>query len=296
MKDQTLLQIANCLSINVQKLKYPGLLEGKMGVAVFLYHYARYSGIASFRDIADNLIDEIIDSISMSQMSFSNGLSGIGWGMKHLLKEQFIHSDDDILLFFKRQILNYIKDNEDENMLDGFIFLTLGHPKLVDDFVMSIASKKIPLFLSSGSHSLSTLNKILAIANNLPKKHIHPWYDILLNDVNTSIKDKQYKSSDLMICKELLDNFHDKEESPAWKILYDCCDSLLPAGISQADHVKVLWQKLVFLDGSMNEWYDTNWISTLVANKIKDLYIQDLYLSVGLPAFGMEIMLCNSVK
>ena len=41
MKDQTLLQIANCLSINVQKLKSPGLLEGKMGVAVFLYHYAR---------------------------------------------------------------------------------------------------------------------------------------------------------------------------------------------------------------------------------------------------------------
>ena len=109
MKDRILMQIANCLSINVQKMKSSGLLEGKMGAAIFLYNYARYSGRTSYCDLADNFIDVIICNTPEHQISLPEGLSGIGWGIKHLMREQFIEGDDDLL----------------ENLLTS----TLGHPK-----------------------------------------------------------------------------------------------------------------------------------------------------------------------
>ena len=64
MKDKTLMQIANGLSANVKRLTGPGLLEGQMGVAVFLYHYARYSGKTVYSQMADHLLVEIVESIS----------------------------------------------------------------------------------------------------------------------------------------------------------------------------------------------------------------------------------------
>jgi len=131
MKDNTLMQIANVLSVNVQKLPSPGLLEGKMGVAIFLYHYARYSGRKAYAKLADNLMSEIIESMSGHQISFASGLSGIGWGIKHLLKENFIEGDENILEELDDCIVRYIKAHTDEDMLDGCVYLVLCNPQLI---------------------------------------------------------------------------------------------------------------------------------------------------------------------
>jgi len=135
MKDNTLMQIANVLSANVQKLPSPSLLEGKMGVAIFLYHYARYSGRTAYAKLADNLMSEIIESMSGHQISFASGLSGIGWGIKHLLKENFIEGDDNILEDLDDCIVRYIKAHTDEDMLDGCVYLALCNTQLLKELL-----------------------------------------------------------------------------------------------------------------------------------------------------------------
>ena len=293
MKDQTLLQIANSLSVNVQRLTSPGLLEGKMGVAVFLYHYAKYSGRVAYGYQADSLMDEIIASVSDTQLSFSNGLSGIGWGIRHFLKENFIRADDDLLTYLDNNMIQYIKQHTDENMLDSCMYLTFGNPELLDDRLMTFLAKQLFLFLPSGSHSLATLNKLLAVANHLPGRYLHPWYDILLNDAIQAIKIRQYRLSDLMICSELLEKLHGKERYQAWKALHDRCKSLISTGISQTDRIETVWQNLVLSGGAVKDRHDVNWISTYVTDKLKDLNIPDLCFSAGLPALGIRLLMVS---
>ena len=292
MKDLILMQIANCLSANVQKLMNPGLLEGKMGVAVFLYHYARYSGRMTYSHFADNLIKEILKSTSRLQISFSSGLSGIGWGIDHLLKEDFIKTNDDILKLLDNNIIRYIQLRADEDMLDGCIYLTFSRPELLDDTLIQILSKQFSIFLSSGNHSLAVLNKLLVLSIHTPSQQLHTWYDMLLNEaVNT----KLYTRSDLMICKKLLELSHGKKDNKAWHKLHDSCTSILSMSNFQTDHIDTVWQNMVFLSGSGIEICDINRISLVVANILKDLSINDMYLSCGLPAMGMNILLATEL-
>ena len=53
------MKIANGLSANKQCLKNPGLLHGKMGATIFLYHYTRYSGCTVYSDLADCQMKDI---------------------------------------------------------------------------------------------------------------------------------------------------------------------------------------------------------------------------------------------
>ena len=118
MKDKILMQIANGLSANVQKLTSPGLLEGKMGVAVFLYHYGRYSGKTSYFSLADHLIDEILDWISQSKKVSSAGLSGIKCGITHLIKERFINIEDESVSKWDNDLIRTLLNPTDEELKD----------------------------------------------------------------------------------------------------------------------------------------------------------------------------------
>jgi hypothetical protein len=285
MKDNTLMQIANVLSVNIQKLSSPGLLEGKMGVAIFLYHYSRYSGRTAYSQLADHLLDEIIKSISGQQISFSTGLSGIGWGIKHLLKENFIEGGDDILEDLENCIVRYIKAYTNEDMLDGCVYLALCNPELLDASLMKVLEKQISIFLSSSAHSLAALNKILVFAI-YTSKHLRPWSDMLPDAVMRAIDSQLYCHSDLMVCKELLK----QKETLTSSVLYDKCTYILAADDYQVVGIEIVWKNLVFLGGVRKEICDIYQISTMVHDILKDLNEHDMYLASGLPAMGMDIL------
>lgn len=60
-----------------------GLLDGKTGIAIFFYHYARYLKNDDYEEYAGILIDEIYQDITkLPPFAFSNGLTGIGWDIK----------------------------------------------------------------------------------------------------------------------------------------------------------------------------------------------------------------------
>jgi len=53
-----LIHISETLLLNGSLLYNPGLIHGKMGIVIFLFHYARYAGNELFEDYAMFLIEK----------------------------------------------------------------------------------------------------------------------------------------------------------------------------------------------------------------------------------------------
>lgn len=94
--DERLKRIANFLLLNASFTDNLGLLNGKMGVAIFFYKYSLYTGIKIFEDYAGELIDEIYEEINVnSPIDFADGLTGIGWGIEYLAENKFVEGSTD---------------------------------------------------------------------------------------------------------------------------------------------------------------------------------------------------------
>lgn len=98
-KDVSLQQIVNHLIINSSFLTDLSLYHGKTGIVLFLYNYARYTKNPIYEEFAGELLDEIFNEIHDNVgLDFENGLSGIGWGVLYLIKNQFITGEPNEIL------------------------------------------------------------------------------------------------------------------------------------------------------------------------------------------------------
>ena len=70
-------QIADMLLLNGTLTESPGLVRGKIGIAVFFFHYAQYTGNGLYAD-------------------YEKGVAGIGVGIDYLIRNNFLNVDDDI--------------------------------------------------------------------------------------------------------------------------------------------------------------------------------------------------------
>ena len=97
--ESRLQRIANVLLLNASFSDNIGLLNGKMGIAIFFYQYSRYTDNKVYDDYAGELIDEIFEEISRSTpVGFPNGLMGIGWGIEFLVKNGFVEANPNEVL------------------------------------------------------------------------------------------------------------------------------------------------------------------------------------------------------
>ncbi len=106
------LMLYSCFNHNI------GLLNGKLGVVIFFYFYARYSKITYYDTFAGELLDEIYSEINVNNsVNFNDGLCGIGWGIDFLIRNKFVEGDvNEILVdidktIFYRDIEIIIDDN-----------------------------------------------------------------------------------------------------------------------------------------------------------------------------------------
>ncbi len=100
IKAYDLLQrVVNHLTIQSLTVYDLGLLNGKMGIAFFFYHYARYQKEPLYEVLAGNLIEEICDNIHDNMpVTIDKGLCGIAWGICALLEQDFLDGDADEVL------------------------------------------------------------------------------------------------------------------------------------------------------------------------------------------------------
>jgi len=91
-----LLQVANTILCNFSMTTTPNLINGRMGVCLFLYEYARFTGIKEYEDIADEMIDLILKILHKGQGEDNiTTLSEIGIGVVYLIARQFLEDTDD---------------------------------------------------------------------------------------------------------------------------------------------------------------------------------------------------------
>lgn len=107
MREEYLQQIANSIFLNHYKVRENGLQNGRMGMALFLYLYARHRGEKgkNYEELADDLLKRMLGSISwQTEPDFLTGLAGIGWGIRWLRGQNLIETDQDVLEDFDRII------------------------------------------------------------------------------------------------------------------------------------------------------------------------------------------------
>lgn len=97
--NELLHQIARYLMLHASFTNNIGLLNGKTGITIFFYHYAKYTKKRIYDDFARELIDEIYKEIHVNTpLNFKDGLCGIAWGIGYLIQNGFIKADPDEVL------------------------------------------------------------------------------------------------------------------------------------------------------------------------------------------------------
>lgn len=116
--------IADLLILNGTLTVCPGLIHGKTGIAVFFFHYARYTDNELFADYALELIEEIQDQLYANiPVDYEQGIAGIGIGIDYLINKNFLETDDDIFEEFDQRMYRATMYDLwlDFSMYDGLI-------------------------------------------------------------------------------------------------------------------------------------------------------------------------------
>ena len=119
---------AQLLIRNASFIEPIGLIDGKMGIAVFLYTYARYANKEIYTKYADELIDEILQSLSHElPLNTNSGISGIGVGLDYLARNHFVEIESektflDIDFFMKKKEVLFSQQAFDIINLNSFAY------------------------------------------------------------------------------------------------------------------------------------------------------------------------------
>ena len=120
--EQDLRQIADMLLLNGTLTECPGLVHGKMGIAVFFFHYALYTGNELFADYAMDLIGETLNQIHVnSPADYEKGIAGIGVGIDYLIQNNFLNVEEDICEDFDDRMVRAVMYDpcQDFSQYDG---------------------------------------------------------------------------------------------------------------------------------------------------------------------------------
>lgn len=86
--------------LDFKKFNNPtSVLGGDFGAAIFLAKYGKYSGDERYTDKAMDILGNCFDHIEQHFVpgSFCNGLSGVGWGLRYMIKNELLDGDVDEL-------------------------------------------------------------------------------------------------------------------------------------------------------------------------------------------------------
>lgn len=120
-------RIIHHLLLNAPFISSPGLLTGQLGIALAFFAYYRHTNCATYEDFANELLNNALESLDNSiDITFRNGLTGIGWGIEYLIKEGFVEGcgveiceniDQKIMESDPRRISNLSLDQGMEGLL-----------------------------------------------------------------------------------------------------------------------------------------------------------------------------------
>lgn len=125
-REKELQQIADMLLLNGTLTECSGLVNGKIGIAVFFFHYAKVTGNTLFADYAMDVIGEMLNQIHVnSSADYEKGIGGIGVGIDYLIQNNFLIVEEDICEDFDQRMVRAVmydpwEDFSQYNGLTGY--------------------------------------------------------------------------------------------------------------------------------------------------------------------------------
>ena len=185
---EILQKVAGILEINFPNINEIGLLNGKMGLVLFFYHYGKYSNDKRYINIADELLDSVLDSAVIEELdlSFDKGVAGVIWGIRYLINFKFIDCVDNEIfpeiedLLFKKNIID-CSSKTSISTLGMYLYSVIKKSDNIDRYhnpIMLILNKYEYYFLclSIKPKSINYINSALSFLSILqmqPKYKIH---------------------------------------------------------------------------------------------------------------------------
>lgn len=142
----------------VFSLKDMSFFNGKIGIAISLFHYGKHTQNDIYIDFANDLIDGYLANVDKRiGFSFASGLSGIGWAIEYLIQHKLVEG--------------------------------ISHEacKDIDDFIMSVNIRRMTnLSLEEGLEGI--LHYILArIKGNKNQNSPFPFDELFMQDVQNKL-------------------------------------------------------------------------------------------------------------
>lgn len=140
-------------------IQFPGLMNGRCGIALFFFYYAALTGSQKHMDHAFDLLSGVLDQAAEmeprdGQTIFAAGLPGIGWTVEHLAQNGLIDT-----------AANDILEDVDELLLEGMIFhLETGNYDYINGALGSVLyflnRSPLPQFPKIMAHLADRLEKL----------------------------------------------------------------------------------------------------------------------------------------
>jgi hypothetical protein len=120
-----ILKLIDYVLLNACSINSSGLYNGKVGIALALFEAARYIQDEYIEEQAFDLLQESLIS-KTEDLSFENGLSGIGYVLIYLIENEFIDADFDELFSeqLEKILVGFEKLKENPNALLNSIRIT----------------------------------------------------------------------------------------------------------------------------------------------------------------------------
>lgn len=174
-------RILHFLILNTSFIKDVGLMSGKTGILLALVEYNKRLYNKIYGDFIEELIDDIWEQIHKElSIGFSDGLSGIGWGVEFLIHHKIIDGTGmELCIEIDREIMGTdprrIVDMGLDNGLEGLLFYILAHIR------NAMLQKQIPFDTTYHKDLFHYLNAIKKSGTKRLDCFIYQYLDFYVN-------------------------------------------------------------------------------------------------------------------
>jgi len=159
-------KIANSILLNSSSIEASGLYNGKSGVSIALFEASKYLQDDNLEDVAFSMIKESIIAEN-NDISFENGLSGIGYALIHLIEGGFLEAD-----------YNELFGNQHKNILRLIELLAKNEIDLSNYVKVVFYIKRYERFFDGDSYSLSAIDKLLKASEHSVLSSLSVFSDV----------------------------------------------------------------------------------------------------------------------
>lgn len=177
-KDLLVRKIANSILLNSSSIETSGLYNGKSGVSIALFEASKYLQDDNLEDVAFSMIKEAIITEN-NDISFENGLSGIGYALIHLIEGGFLEAD-----------YNELFGNQHKNILRLIELLGKNEIDLSNYVKVVFYIKRYERFFDGGGCSLSAIEKLLKASEDSILNSLSVFNDVFNNGDKNQIIQK----------------------------------------------------------------------------------------------------------